>query len=89
MPALDRIYQELRRIGAEDIRVSIDDDFDPSIGTLMKVQNGAAYWHLFPETMQHLLSELADDAGSGAVHQAIESKAQPLWHGPAPDGARE
>jgi len=86
---LDRVYEELQRVGAENIRVSMDDEFDPTVGALLKVQIGNAYWHLFPETFQQLIDKLADDAGSDAVHRAIESTAQPVWHGPEPEQARE
>jgi hypothetical protein len=86
---LTDIRKELRRIGARDILVSMDDQFEPEVGTLLKVENGEAFWHLFAETFQQLLSDLPDNAGSGCVHEAIEREAQPVWHGPAPRDARE
>jgi hypothetical protein len=86
---LDGIRDELRRVAASDVHVSLDSDFEPAAGTLLKVEIGDAYWHLLPETFRQLLGELPDRAGSDAVHQAIESLALPLWHGPSPQSARE
>jgi membrane-associated protease RseP (regulator of RpoE activity) len=86
-----RTGDELIAIDGERIstEAELNARLNSRVGTLLKVQNGSAYWHLFPETLQQLLSELTDDAGTAAVHRAIESKAQPVWHGPAPTEARE
>jgi len=84
---LNEIQAELLRVGAIDIRVSMDEDFAPAVGCLLKVENGSAYWHLLPGSLQVLLAELPDNAGSDAVHRAIEANALPVWHGPAPESA--
>jgi len=84
---LNQIQVELLRVGAIDILVSMDENFAPAVGSLLKVESGSAYWHLLPGTLHVLLMELPDNAGSDAVHQAIEANALPVWHGPAPESA--
>ncbi|MBI2480977.1 MAG: hypothetical protein HYV60_20790 [Planctomycetia bacterium] len=84
---LNQIHGELLRVGASDILVSMDEDFAPTVGSLLKIEIGDAYWHLLPGTLQDLLSELPDNAGSDAVHWTIEANALPVWHGPAPESA--
>jgi hypothetical protein len=86
---LDGIRQELRRVEARDMLVSLDDEFDPSVGTLVKVVHDGKYWHLFPDGFAQLLSELPDGSGSHAVSERIELKALPVWHGPSPKNTRE
>lgn len=49
---LESIRQELRRVGAEDMKVSMDEDFEPEAGPLLKVENGSAYWHNDLATMK-------------------------------------
>lgn len=86
---LQSIRDQLNRVSAGDVRVSMDEQFEPEAGQLLKVEKGGAYWHMYPETFQQLLEELPDGAGSDAVHEAVESKAHPVWHGPEPEPARE
>ena len=81
---LSNIQKNLSRVGATNLKVSLDTVFEPDIGPLLKVENGSAYWHLLPITFQQILDELPDHAGSDAVHQAIETNALPVWHGTAP-----
>ena len=86
---LDAIKEQLTRVGAAaEIYVALDDEYEPETGTLVAVQYETAEWHLLPETLLGLLRELPDGGGAEAVHQAIECKADPLWHGPAPREAR-
>lgn len=86
---LQKIVDELRRIGAEEIRISQDDDFDPQAGPLAKVQFQQAQWRLLPEELYQLLVELPSGAGGEAVRQIIERKAMHVWHGEAPQDARD
>lgn len=86
---LQRIESQLRRLSATDIRASLDDEFAPETGTLVKLKLGDAYWHLLPDHLLDVLKELPACAGSEAVREAIEKKATYVWHGPAPKGSRD
>jgi hypothetical protein len=86
---LKEIQAELRRVGATSIRVSLDRDFEPKAGELLKVELGPAYWHLQPQEFLQLLNELPDKAGDEAVKTAIGTKATGVWPGPAPSGSRD
>jgi len=85
---LDQTIRELTRLKATDVRVELDDRFEPAVGTLVKVAYQGAYWHLLPGALTELLVQLPDGAGGEAVKQAIEGKAQFVWHGPSPKGSR-
>jgi hypothetical protein len=91
MPAnvLKEIQAELRRVGATTVRVSLDRDFEPKAGELVKVVLEPAYWHLQPQEFLQLLNELPDKAGDEAVKTAIGKKATGVWPGPAPAGSRD
>jgi hypothetical protein len=86
---LDEIRAELGRLSAGEIRVSLDDLFEPAVGTLVCIQRGAVWWHLLPEQFLGLLRELPDRAGADRVHRAIEQGAVGVWHGPAPKDSRD
>jgi|SRR6056297_347628 len=83
-PFLLELSKELTRLDAEDARLSLDDQFEPKAGTLLKVEIGMACWRLRPEEFQEIISGLSDGVGSDAIKQAIESNAVHVWHGPAP-----
>lgn len=86
---LTEIQAELQRISADDVVVSLDADFEPKAGTLVKVVIGDAYWHLLPDQFLELLQGLAPDAGNEGVRIAIEQKASFVWHGPSPKNSRD
>jgi hypothetical protein len=86
IPALS---QELRRIEANQVRLSLDESFEPQAGVLLKVEIGSAYWHMLPEEFRALLQQIPDRAGLDEVHRAIERHTMHLWHGPAPKGSRD
>jgi hypothetical protein len=86
---LKQIENELRRIGAASIKTTLDRDFEPQAGELLKVELGPAYWHLQPQEFLQLLSEMPDKAGDEAVKTAIGKKATGVWPGPAPAGSRD
>lgn len=86
---LNEIKSEMSRVGAADAEVTLDADFAPEAGELVKVELAGAYWHLGPEQLLSLLKVLSDGAGSEAVQETIERNATPLWHGPAPEGSRD
>ena len=86
---LEQIQGELRRLGAKSLRASLDREFAPEAGELVKVVLGSAYWHLPPAEFLHLLSELPSGAGDEAVRAAIEKKGTHVWHGPAPRDSRD
>jgi len=86
---LEDIRAELKRLGANSVRVSLDRDFEPKAGELVKVELGPSYWHLLPPAFLELLKELKDGAGNEAVKAAIEKKGTHVWHGPAPEGSRD
>ena len=86
---LDEIKAELVRVSATDIKVALDEEFEPAAGTLLRVDRAAAYWHLLPEHFLLLLKELPNAAGSEEVHRAIEKRATAVWHGPSPPASRD
>lgn len=86
---LKEIQAELRRVAATSVRVSLDRDFEPKAGELVKVELGPAYWHLQPQELLQLLNEISDKAGDEAVKTAIGKKAKGVWPGPAPEGSRD
>lgn len=86
---LSQIRAELKRLSASDVAVSLDDEFEPRAGTLVKIELDEAYWHLLPNDLLELLDDLPDDAGSEAVRTAIEKKGPFVWHGPSPEGSRD
>jgi hypothetical protein len=86
---LDDIHAELRRVSAHQVRATLDDDFEPDVGTMLRVELDIAYWHLLPEHFLELLKELPDGAGSDEVHRAIEARAASVWHGPSPKDSRD
>jgi hypothetical protein len=86
---LDEIRIELQRLDANNVMVSIDVDFEPDVGELVKVQIQDAYWHLLPDRLLALLKELADDSGGEAIRTVIEQKGTLVWHGPSPKGSRD
>jgi hypothetical protein len=86
---LEDIRNELRRLSADRVRVSLDPKFEPKAGELLKVELGPAYWHLQPGEFLHLVEGLPDGAGSEQVKVAIEQQAAKVWHGPAPSGSRD
>ena len=86
---LPEIRAQLARLSADDVVVSLDSEFEPRAGTLVKIELGEAYWHLLPEQFLQLLTELPPRAGSEAVRIAIEKHGTFVWHGPAPTGSRD
>jgi hypothetical protein len=86
---IDEIQVELRRVAAREFLVSFDAQFEPQVGTLLKVERGASYWHLMPEHFLELLKMLPADAGSDEVHRALETQVVSLWHGPSPRDSRD
>ena len=86
---LDDIKTELSRVSATEVVVSLDSEFEPDAGTLVKIGLGEAYWHMMPEHFHTLLQEIPSGAGSEAVRHAIEAKGKHVWHGPAPEGSRD
>jgi hypothetical protein len=88
-PELAAIEQELDRLNADSVQVSMDDQFEPSVGELAKIEYDNAYWHLFPQRLLELLKELPDGAGGDSIKRVIEQKAETVWHGPEPEGSRD
>ncbi|MEX2114641.1 MAG: hypothetical protein WD845_15715 [Pirellulales bacterium] len=86
---LDVIRSELERVAACEIRIRLDDEFEPQVGTLLRVELGSAYWHLLPEHFLDLLKDLEAQSGSETVRRAIEMHAVSVWHGPSPQGSRD
>jgi hypothetical protein len=83
------IQSELKRLAAEDIAVSVDGEFAPDVGTLVKVEYQEAIWRLIPGEFLGLLEELPTGAGASSVQQHIEQSGQFVWHGPSPSGIRD
>lgn len=81
---LDERSSELSRLNAEGVQLSLDDDFEPKVGTLLKVEVGLAFWHILPEEFRTIVGDLPDGADSDAIKKAIEMSAMHVWHGPAP-----
>lgn len=89
MDTLERIHQELARIGATDMRASLDAAFEPEAGELVKIEYEKAYWHLLPADFLSLLEHLPDRGGAERVREAIESDSIQVWHGPSPKDSRD
>ena len=60
---LAAIIEELSRLDAEEIRVTLDYEFAPETGPLVRVERDAAYWHLPPEHFLALLKALPQGVG--------------------------
>jgi hypothetical protein len=86
---LSDLQDELERLRAAEVRIELDDQFEPRAGTLARVEIGLAYWHLLPTELQSLLAALPDGAGSEKIRRAIECRGSYVWHGPAPPGSRD
>jgi hypothetical protein len=86
---LNPIQRQLSRISASGIRTTLDDQFDPASGTLVKVELDSSYWHLLPDRFLELLKDVPDSAGDDAVRRAIERQGMFVWHGPSPPGSRD
>ncbi len=84
MEVLDQIRHELARLDATEMRVSLDEEFEPSAGELVKLEHAKAYWHLLPEDLLALLEQLPENGGAERVREAVESDAIRVWHGPSP-----
>jgi hypothetical protein len=88
-PTMQKAQQELTRIGAGDVKIGLDEEFEPKFGELVQVTIEGAYWHLVPEHFVEILQDVPDRAGADAVKAAIETKATLVWHGPAQGPGRE
>ena len=86
---LEDIQAELKRLSADEIEVSLDKEFEPEAGTLVRVASDDSYWHLLPEKFLELLKDLPDGAGAAQIKTAIEERANTVWHGPSPKGSRD
>jgi hypothetical protein len=84
MDVLNRIRRELARLSAEEMRVSLDADFVPEAGELVRIDYEKAYWHLLPQDFHAMLEKLPDAGGAERVRHAIESDSIQIWHGPSP-----
>jgi hypothetical protein len=87
--ALESIRNELRRIGATQVRVALDSEFEPKAGELVRVRLASAEWRLLPQELEQLLKELPAGAGDEGVRKAIETEGSAVWHGPAPIDSRD
>jgi hypothetical protein len=83
------IRRELDRLAAPQVKIALDSGFEPDTGTLLKIEYDGAHWHMIPQDFRNLLAEMPDRCGPGHIKAAIEAKANPVWHGPAPQGSRE
>src|SRR5690606_6673730 len=63
---LERIKSELRRIGALDIAVCEDREFEPAVEDLVHVRYDQSEWHLITPQFVELLQELPEGAGAEA-----------------------
>jgi hypothetical protein len=86
---LKRINDELKRLDALDAEATLDENFEPNAGTLLKIQIEDSYWHLLPNTFLELLVKLPDGVGSEVIRQTIEAEASFVWHGPSPKDSRD
>ena len=86
---LDSIRAELQRIGASDVHVALDDDFEPDVGTMVRVEYEQAYWHLLPERFLELLKDIPAGTGAESVHDRIEREGVGVWRGPSPKDSRD
>ena len=86
---LSEIRSELQRISADQVRVSLNDEFEPEAGTLVKIELGDAYWHMVPQQFLDIVQAIPDDSSSEDVRIAIEKHGPFVWHGPSPKGSRD
>jgi hypothetical protein len=86
---IDDIRRDLKRLAASEVRVSLDPDFEPKVGPLLKVDYDGSYWHMIPQDFRNLLAELPDGCGAAEIKYAIEAKVTHLWHGPSSKGSRD
>lgn len=82
---LQQIRSELKRIGAPQAQVALDQNFEPDAGELVRIKLASAEWRLLPPELEQILKEMPSGAGEEAVKRAIESKGHAVWHGPAPE----
>lgn len=86
---LERIKSELQRIGATEISVEEDREYEPSVEDLVHVQYDQADWHLMTKQFVELLQEVPSGAGAEALRHAIEQHAHIVWHGTGPQDSRD
>lgn len=86
---IEQLDNELRRLGASDAAVKLDEEFEPDAGTLVYLRVGAVYWHFLPGALLPLLQSLPNKAGNEAIKRVIERNATAVWHGPSPKGSRD
>ena len=86
---ISQIRDELKRLSIDDGKATLDPEFEPEAGELVKLEIGSAYWHLLPQELLNLMEELPDGAGGEQLKRAIEQSAAHVWHGPAPEGSRD
>lgn len=86
---LEKIRAQLARLSAHDVGVEQDENFELQAGTLVRVSNGGAYWHLPPMALLEMLNSMPDGAGSSAIKERIGRDESIVWHGPSPDGSRD
>jgi hypothetical protein len=55
MNVLDRIVAQLARVDARSMRVTIDPEFEPAKGEIVKIEHEKSDWHLLPEDFAALL----------------------------------
>jgi hypothetical protein len=89
MQTFNEIKSELERLAAAEVTASLNEEFEPEAGVLVKIELKGAYWHLCPQRFLSLIKDLPDGAGSNAIHEVIEKKATLVWHGHAPKGSRD
>ena len=86
---ISQIRDELKRLAIKNGRATLDPEFEPEAGELVKLEIGAAYWHLLPKELLNLMQDLPGGAGDEQLKRAIEQSAAHVWHGPAPEGSRD
>ena len=84
MDVLEQIRRELARVGATEVRASLDSEFEPTAGELVKIEHDKSYWHLLPADFLALLEQLPENGGEDRVRESIESDSIHVWHGPSP-----
>jgi hypothetical protein len=68
---IEEIHYELKRLQAADVKIEMDEQFEPQAGTLAKITYAGALWHVVP-------AELLDLLKGGDV-SAVEVLVRP-WH---------
>jgi hypothetical protein len=89
MNILEQIRAELIRVDAKEIKTTLDSQFEPETGELVRIEHDKAYWHLLPQDFAAVLQALPDGAGTNRVRAAIESDTIRVWHGPSPKDSRD